>query len=169
MPIVDVQVHVAHTDPTPESFAAYMAANVSRDVAGFVAQFSRPERFVELLDDNGVDYACVLAEVAPAVSGVATNEYVRDFCAASPRLLPVATVNPYVHERPARLLRHGAADRQDRRRLRPRLLRHQPRFLSAPVRSLNYYSRKSMRPARIFEFGCGPPAESTRLIAAVTG
>jgi uncharacterized protein len=104
MPIVDVHVHVAYTDPTPESFAQYMAANVGREVGGFIQEFSRPERVVELLDENGVDYACVLAEIAPAVSGVARNEYVRDFCAASPRLIPICTVNPHLHAQPGRLL-----------------------------------------------------------------
>jgi predicted TIM-barrel fold metal-dependent hydrolase len=104
LPIVDVHCHTAYTDTTPESFVAFMAANVGRDVEAFVREFSRPERFLELLDANGVDYACVLAEIVPITSGVSRNEYVRDFCRASPRLLPIATVNPYLHDRPAKLL-----------------------------------------------------------------
>jgi uncharacterized protein len=104
MPIVDIHVHSAYTESTPASFAQYMAANVGQDLDRFIAEFGRPERFVQVMDENGIDYACVLAEIAPITSGVATNEYVRDYCAASPRLIPVGTINPYVHERPARLL-----------------------------------------------------------------
>ena len=104
MPVVDVHVHTAYTDPTPDTFAEYVAANVPGDVAAFIREYSRPERFVELMDENGVDYSCVLAEIAPVTSGLASNEYVRDFCAASPRLLPVCSVNPYLHGEPDRLL-----------------------------------------------------------------
>ena len=112
MPIVDIHNHVVQTETRPESFAEYMAAHVAGDrstgsgqaLAAFIEEFSRPERFVAHLDEQGIDYACVLAEIVPITSGVATNEYVRDFCAASPRLIPVCTVNPYLHERPARLL-----------------------------------------------------------------
>ncbi len=104
MPIVDVHVHTAYTEQTPESFAAYMAAHISGDLDAFVKEFRRPERFLELMDDNGVDYACVLAEIVPVTSGIATNELVRDFCRASPRLIPVCSVNPYIHHEPARLL-----------------------------------------------------------------
>jgi uncharacterized protein len=104
VPIVDVHVHTAATEQAPESFLDYMAAHVPGDLAAFIAEFSRPERFLELMDENGVDYACVLAEIAPATSGIASNEHVRDFCAASPRLIPVCTVNPYLHHEPGRLL-----------------------------------------------------------------
>ncbi len=121
MPIVDIHNHTAYTEATPESFAHFMAANVvgrggnpsvglgqagstEQALASFVAEFSRPERFVAHLDEQGIDYACVLAEIAPATSGIATNAYVRDFCAHSPRLIPVCTVNPFLHQQPARLL-----------------------------------------------------------------
>ena len=104
MPIVDVHVHTAYTEQAPESFAGYMAANVGGDLDRFVEEFRRPERFLRLMEEQGIDYACILAEIAPATSGIASNELVRDFCAASPRLVPVCTVNPNLHERPARLL-----------------------------------------------------------------
>lgn len=104
MPIVDIHVHTTSTENTPETFAEYMAAHVKGDLHAFVEEFSRPERFLQVLDENGIDYACVLAEIAPVTSGTATNEYVREFCAASPRLIPVCTVNPYIHAEPARLL-----------------------------------------------------------------
>jgi hypothetical protein len=77
---------------------------VEGDPQAFSAAFSRPERFIQLMDEHGVDYACILAEIAPITSGLATNEYVRDFCAASARLIPIATVNPFLHHEPARLL-----------------------------------------------------------------
>ncbi len=104
MPVVDVHVHAAYTHPTPDSFASYMAAHVGHDLAAFVEEFRRPERFLALMDENGIDYSCILAEIAPITSGVARNECVRDFCASSPRLIPICTVNPYLQHQPGRLL-----------------------------------------------------------------
>jgi predicted TIM-barrel fold metal-dependent hydrolase len=104
MPIVDIHVHCAYTNPIPESFAQYIVDNTKRDLAEFMAEFGDPRRYVALMDENGIDYSCVLAEIAPITSGLATNEYVAEFCAASPRLLPICSVNPFIHHQPARLL-----------------------------------------------------------------
>ena len=104
MTVVDVHVHTAYTNPTPDSFAQYVVRNTGRELGDFMAEFGNPRRYVELMDENGIDYSCVLAEIAPITSGLATNEYVREFCAASPRLLPVCSLNPFLHHEPARLL-----------------------------------------------------------------
>jgi predicted TIM-barrel fold metal-dependent hydrolase len=104
MTIVDIHVHTAYSNPTPDSFAQYVADYTGRELAEFMAEFGDPRRYVELMDDNGIDFSCVLAEIAPITSGLATNEYVRDFCAASPRLIPICSVNPFLHHEPARLL-----------------------------------------------------------------
>jgi uncharacterized protein len=104
MPIVDIHVHTAYTNPTPDSFAQYIVDHAGRSLDEFVAEFGNAGRYLKLMDENGIDYSCILAEIAPITSGVATNEYVAEFCAASPRLLPVCSVNPFIHHRPARLL-----------------------------------------------------------------
>jgi predicted TIM-barrel fold metal-dependent hydrolase len=56
------------------------------------------------MDDNGVDYAVILTEIAPITTGIVTNEYVAEFCAKKPRLIPFACVNPYMVTHPAKEL-----------------------------------------------------------------
>ncbi len=49
------------------------------------------------MDQKGVDYSVVLAEIAPLTTGVVTNETVKVFCQGNPRLIPFCTLNPYLH------------------------------------------------------------------------
>jgi uncharacterized protein len=69
-----------------------------------VAQYGDSGRFLGYLDANGVDYAVILAALTPVTAGTTRNEYVADFCEASPRLLPFASINPYITPEPAREL-----------------------------------------------------------------
>ncbi len=102
--IVDFHVHVArYEQPTP-SLAEWTALNSGADPAAFYREWDDPARYVAYMDANGVDYSVVLAEISPITTGVATNEQVLDFCAASPRLLPFATVNPFTVHDPARVV-----------------------------------------------------------------
>ncbi len=43
-----------------------------------------------------MDYAVCLADNAPAVTGVASNEYVAAFCAGRAPLIPFCSLNPYL-------------------------------------------------------------------------
>ena len=63
--------------------------------------YSSPEAFLELMDEAGIDYAVILAELAPITSGIAANEDVAQFCSQSPRLIPFASIDPNTAENPA--------------------------------------------------------------------
>jgi predicted TIM-barrel fold metal-dependent hydrolase len=64
------------------------------------------EAYCRVLEAGGVDYAVCLADNAPAVTGVASNEYVAAFCAGRPALIPFCSLNPYVDaDMPRRLRR----------------------------------------------------------------
>ncbi len=52
------------------------------------------EELLQIMDEAGVDYAVILAENAPAVTGVVTNEFVAKFCEGEERLIPFASINP---------------------------------------------------------------------------
>jgi predicted TIM-barrel fold metal-dependent hydrolase len=104
MPIVDFHVHTAAIEDGRPGYVAHVAANRGGDFAQFVREFSDPQRFVRYLDENGVDYAVVLAALTPVPAGVVRNEYVAEFCRASPRLIPFASINPYLTPEPAREL-----------------------------------------------------------------
>ena len=67
----------------------------------FCDNYADPGRFEDLLTREGVDFACVLAELNEMTTGICTNEQVRDFCRGRPRLIPFCDVNPYLFARPA--------------------------------------------------------------------
>ena len=67
----------------------------------FCDNYADPGRFEDLLTLEGVDFACVLAELNEMTTGICTNEQVRDFCRGRPRLIPFCDVNPYLFARPA--------------------------------------------------------------------
>lgn len=68
----------------PEEFEAYLNATLT------------PEGLRGLLRENGLDYAVLLAELNPLSSGVVTNESVAALCQGEPRLIPFASLNPFL-------------------------------------------------------------------------
>ncbi len=66
----------------------------------YIERYHDPGAFEEFLSSEGVDYACVLAELSHITTGVCTNEQVRDFCRGRPRLISFCDVNPHIYTRP---------------------------------------------------------------------
>ncbi|MBI2355047.1 MAG: amidohydrolase [Deltaproteobacteria bacterium] len=62
----------------------------------YVRFYNDPGAFEELLTAEGVDYACILAELSHITTGICTNEQVRDFCRNRPRLIPFCDMNPHL-------------------------------------------------------------------------
>jgi len=60
-------------------------------------KYANPHAFLELMEQNGVDYSVILAEISPLSTGIAKNETVEAFCRVSPRLIPFCSINPYLH------------------------------------------------------------------------
>ncbi len=71
----------------------------------YIKHYDDPAAFEELLTAEGVDYACVLAELSHITTGVCTNERVRDFCKGRSRLIPFCDVNPHIFTKPEEELR----------------------------------------------------------------
>jgi predicted TIM-barrel fold metal-dependent hydrolase len=63
----------------------------------YIRRYNDPGAFEELLTAEGVDYACILAELSPITTGMCTNEQVREFCSGRDRLIPFCDINPYLH------------------------------------------------------------------------
>lgn len=76
----------------------------------YIERYCDPGAFEDLLAEQGIDYACVLAELNHTTTGTHTNEQVRNFCRARPRLIPFCDVNPYIYARPAEELRRLVED-----------------------------------------------------------
>src|SRR3972149_8107712 len=72
--------------------------------AAFVERHATGEAYEGVLDEAEVDYGVILAELAPITSAIGSNETVARLCAGHPRLIPFASLNPYLVENPAREL-----------------------------------------------------------------
>lgn len=75
---------IKQSHPDPDGYEAY------------IDRYSDPGAFEELLTAEGVDYACVLAELSPVTTGVCSNEQVQAFCRGRKRLIPFCDVNPHL-------------------------------------------------------------------------
>lgn len=95
-PIFDVHIHPVCVEALTPGYVEWL-----RDFTGLTPEQARerygaPERLLAYLDENGVDAAAILAHHNPITSGRSSSELVAKLCAASPRLLPIGTVNPHL-------------------------------------------------------------------------
>lgn len=98
--IIDFHVHTAFYETTTKTYRDLIRRSYGDKMEDFLKTYSSPEAFIELMDQAGIDYAVILAELAPITTGIADNEYVAEFCSKSPRLIPFASINPYTISRP---------------------------------------------------------------------
>lgn len=110
--LIDMHVHLARYEvlsastrdwfislyPSEAAYQAVCEANAS------------PDDFCAMLAEKGVDYAVILAEDTPAVTGVADNRMVADFCKGHPQLLPFCTFDPLKEKDMPGQLRQLAAE-----------------------------------------------------------
>lgn len=97
--VIDFHVHLAKYEVFCDSAHKWFAqAFPSLDAyEKFCDTYKNPDEFIRLMDENGVDYSVILAEIAPLTTGIATNEMVESFCRGNSRLIPFCTFNPYLH------------------------------------------------------------------------
>ncbi len=77
-----------------------MNPTIYRDFDGFMT----PKNILNLLDDEGVDSAVILAENAPLTTGFVDNKFVVEFCHESERMIPFASINPTTDQNPRKTL-----------------------------------------------------------------
>ncbi len=95
-PVIDFHIHPICYDKfyVESTLDWFKEMHAEKNWDDFYKQHSNPDRFLEFIKSNGVDYAVVMAELSPMVTGVCTNEYVLDFCRNKEELIPFASVNP---------------------------------------------------------------------------
>lgn len=105
-PVIDFHIHAVHYEHYNESALVYMQnIQAGEDWQEFYQRYRHPEQFVGYLQTCGVDYGVVLAELCPAATGTCTNEYILQFCAEQEKLIPFASVNPYMTPNAAKELK----------------------------------------------------------------
>ncbi|MBI2160185.1 MAG: amidohydrolase [Candidatus Rokubacteria bacterium] len=115
MPVVDFHLH-CYDFPieAPPSFVEFMDRELARaygSFAGFAERHTTGAAYERVLDEAGVDYGVILAELAPITSAIASNETVERLCKGHPRLIPFASINPYLVGNPARELERLVQER----------------------------------------------------------
>jgi uncharacterized protein len=98
--IIDFHVHTAYYRSRTEDYMELLRGGWGDRMEWMIETYSSPNAFLQLMDETGIDYTVILAELAPITSGIAANEDVAKFCADSPRLLPFASIDPNTSERP---------------------------------------------------------------------
>ncbi len=101
-PVIDMHLHMTVYEEMRPWVQDYGDSNSNEDFTTFLQKYSKPEDYEELLEESGVDYGVVLADVSPITTGIASAEQVASFCHGSQKLIPFATVNPYLVTQPAR-------------------------------------------------------------------
>lgn len=108
--IIDFHVHTAYYRSRTPDYTELLQQGWGERLDWMLETYSSPEAFVGLMDEAGIDYAVILAELAPITSGIAANEDVAKFCSHSQRLIPFASIDPNTSERPVEeleeLVRH---------------------------------------------------------------
>jgi len=100
-PIIDMHLHLAVRDQIHPWVLEYRRQMLKGDVKAYEDRYSTPHGLEMLLDQCGVDYGVVLAGENPVTTGTVRTEQVVEFCRNSRKLIPFATVNPFLVARPA--------------------------------------------------------------------
>ena len=109
-PRIDFHVHMGVYTYHHPWVTEWMMQTHSVGYEDYINRYNDPGAFEEFLSIEGVDYACVLAELSHITTGVCTNEQVRDFCRGRSRLIPFCDVNPYIFTNLGDELRHKVED-----------------------------------------------------------
>jgi predicted TIM-barrel fold metal-dependent hydrolase len=99
--IIDFHIHTAYYRSRTKDYMELLRRGWGERMHWMIQTYSSPGAFVQLMDRAGIDYAVILAELAPITSGIAANEDVALFCAHSPRLVPFASIDPGTCQNPA--------------------------------------------------------------------
>jgi len=103
MVVIDFHLHVAKYNMWKPWVHEYMKSVNPKIYEDFDA-FMTPRNILKLLDNEGIDFAVLLAEIAPLTTGIVENEFITDFCRESERLIPFASINPVTDSNPSQTL-----------------------------------------------------------------
>lgn len=94
---IDFHVHLSLYTYHKPWVTEWMSRQHPEGYEAFIRRYSDPGAFEELLSAEGIDYACILAELSYVTTGVCTNKQVREFCAGRKRLIPFCDLNPHLY------------------------------------------------------------------------
>ena len=91
--LIDFHVHLSQYDLLLDSPREWFLSCYpsEKNYLDLCEAYGNPDSFCELLKEKGVDYAVILAENTPDVTGIASNQSIAHFCKGHPQLLPFCT------------------------------------------------------------------------------
>jgi len=92
---IDFHVHLCSYTEQQSWVTDWMRLAHGGDYEAYVARYRDPGAFEAFLAAEGVDYACVLADLSQVTTGICSNEQVREFCRGRSRLIPFCDINPH--------------------------------------------------------------------------
>jgi len=100
--VVDVHVHCGNMNQWGSQILEWMK-KINSDFSPFDSEgVLRRDAFLGMMERAGVDFAVILPEVAPAVTGTITTEEALEFCKGCDRLIPFVSINIHFSREPAR-------------------------------------------------------------------
>jgi len=101
MDIIDFHTHYVRKEDINPIWLNYLES-INPQFYARMDDFSKqPELFKDYLKAQGVKYAVVLPECAPATTGFVPTEEVIEYCRGQEMLIPFTSLNPNVHPDPA--------------------------------------------------------------------
>lgn len=108
--MVDVHQHLIKYQSYEPGYRAHLEATNPEYFGSMMATYSQPAEMDAMLDAAGVEAAFVMAEDAPLTTGLASTEYVADFCRQTTRLHFFASINPLTKLDAAKQLEHDVRE-----------------------------------------------------------
>ena len=102
--VIDCHIHLPKYETSTKSFDALIHGQWGNSAKVMQEKYNDPKKLLKLMDECNIEYAVILAELAPITTGIASNEQVAKYCAYSDRLIPFASINPYTKVSPAKYL-----------------------------------------------------------------
>lgn len=103
--VIDFHLHMTTYENLKPWVRDYYRQNLMNGDTGVdLEKYSSPKEMDNFLKEIGVDYGVMLAETSPITTGISTTESVVEFCRGSERIIPFATVNPFLVANPAKQL-----------------------------------------------------------------
>ncbi|OGP63028.1 MAG: metal-dependent hydrolase [Deltaproteobacteria bacterium RBG_13_47_9] len=101
MEVIDFHTHYVRKDVLNPTWLDFLES-INPEFYARIDDFSSdPELFAAYLKSQGIKYAVVLSECAPATSGFVTTEEVIEFCRHQEMLFPFTSINPNLHPDPS--------------------------------------------------------------------
>lgn len=99
--VIDLHVHPLRNDNITQPVRNLLEKRFPGQTNEYLERYSTPEQLTAMLDEAGVAYAVLLAEICPGVTCWIPNEEVAAICHQAPRFLPFANLNPHLTTDPA--------------------------------------------------------------------